>query len=110
MPRSWVWPQQRLPLPLGDHMTSPDLPNVPDGYDLSIYDPLSVTELVVLQLLSYGKMDKEIAEEIHISIHTVYSRTASIYSKMGLDESGKNRGGANRARAVADALRMGLIR
>ena len=87
-----------------------DLPNVPDGYDLGIYDPLSVSELVVLQLLSYGKMDKEIAEEVHISIHTVYSRTASIYSKMGLSDEGKHRGGANRARAVGDALRLGLIR
>ena len=103
------WPLAAIEERRRARMDSPDLPNVPEGYDLATYSPLTVSELVVLQLLSYGKMDIEIAEELHLSVHTIYSRTANIYSKMGLGE-GKHRGASNRARAVGDGIRLGLIR
>ena len=45
---------------------------------------LSVQERRVLRLLSGGKSNKEISEELHIEVSTVKSHVSKIYSKLGV--------------------------
>ena len=47
-------------------------------------DNLSVQERRVLGMLSDGKTNKEISEELHIGVSTVKSHVSSIFSKMGV--------------------------
>jgi DNA-binding NarL/FixJ family response regulator len=61
---------------------------------------LSPRELGVLELLSQGASNKEIARELGISLHTAKFHVASILSK--LDAS-------SRTEAVARAVRLGLL-
>ena len=46
---------------------------------------LTPQELVVLALLVEGKLYKEIAAALHISMRTVDSHTRSIYRKLGVN-------------------------
>ena len=45
---------------------------------------LSVQERKVLRLVSGGKSNKEISEELHIEVSTVKSHVSKIYSKLGV--------------------------
>ena len=51
--------------------------NVVDSTDPAVRDALSSREVDVFDLLCQGLSDKEISEKLHISIHTVFSRTFS---------------------------------
>ncbi len=65
-----------------------------------IVEPLTPREIEVLQLLSLGLANKEIAARLGISEHTVKFHLSAIYSKLGA---------ANRAEAVRRGLQRGLI-
>src|SRR3954447_15034659 len=61
--------------------------------------PLSEREREVLSLMASGATNKEIAERLFLSPHTVKEHTSSLYRKLGA---------RNRAEAVRRADRLGL--
>jgi DNA-binding CsgD family transcriptional regulator len=63
-------------------------------------EPLTARERDVLQMLSQGLGNKEIAARLKISEHTVKFHIASILGKLGA---------STRTEAVSVALRRGLI-
>jgi ATP/maltotriose-dependent transcriptional regulator MalT len=63
-------------------------------------EPLSERELEVLRLLAAGLSNAEVAHELVIAAGTVKTHTASIYSKLDVN---------NRTRAVARARDLGLL-
>lgn len=66
----------------------------------ALVEPLTPRESEVLQLLSRGLPNKQIAYQLMISEHTVKFHISSIYSKLGA---------ANRTEAVRAGARHGLI-
>ena len=63
-------------------------------------DMLSERELEVLQCVSHGKSNEEIADALNISVHTVKNHIKSILSKLGA---------ADRTHAVTVAVKRGFI-
>ena len=61
---------------------------------------LSERELEVLDLIGSGATNREIAEQLFLSPHTVKEHTSSLYRKLSV---------RNRAEAVQKAQRLGLI-
>ncbi|MGK7876084.1 MAG: LuxR C-terminal-related transcriptional regulator [Xenococcaceae cyanobacterium] len=56
-----------------------------DVYSLQpLIEPLSDRELTVLRLLAAGLSNREIAEELYLSINTVKAHTKNIYSKLNV--------------------------
>jgi DNA-binding CsgD family transcriptional regulator len=47
-------------------------------------DRLSYTELTLLKLVSEGKTNQEIADQLFISVHTVKKHISNIFKKLGL--------------------------
>jgi two-component system response regulator DesR len=62
--------------------------------------PLSKREREVVRLIASGATNREIAERLYLSPHTVKEYTSSVYRKLGV---------RNRAEAVKRAQRIGLI-
>ena len=62
--------------------------------------PLSPREREVLELVASGSTNPEIAARLHLSPHTVKEHTSVLYRKLGV---------RNRAEAVAEAQRLGLL-
>jgi ATP/maltotriose-dependent transcriptional regulator MalT len=62
--------------------------------------PLSTREREVVSLIAAGSTNREIAESLILSPHTVKEYTSGIYRKLGV---------RNRAEAVKRAQRLGLI-
>jgi two-component system response regulator DesR len=62
--------------------------------------PLTDRELEVLDLIGSGATNREIAERLFLSPHTVKEHTSSLYRKLSV---------RNRAEAVQKAQRLGLI-
>jgi len=62
--------------------------------------PLTDRELEVLDLIGSGSTNREIAEQLFLSPHTVKEHTSSLYRKLQV---------RNRAEAVQKAQRLGLI-
>ena len=62
--------------------------------------PLSRREREVVGLIASGATNREIAERLYLSPHTVKEYTSSVYRKLGV---------RNRAEAVKRAQRIGLI-
>jgi DNA-binding CsgD family transcriptional regulator len=63
-------------------------------------EPLSARELEILQLISEGLTNKEIANRLRLSVETVKSHVSSVHAKLRAD---------SRAHAVAIAFRHGLL-
>jgi LuxR family maltose regulon positive regulatory protein len=63
-------------------------------------DPLSGRELEVLQLIAEGLPDREIANRMIISLHTVKTHNRNIYHKLGV---------RNRTQAIAMARNLGIL-
>lgn len=61
---------------------------------------LSNGELEVLEALNTGAAPNEIAEILHLSVHTVRGRIKAIYRKLGVGSLGE---------AIATATRMGVL-
>jgi DNA-binding NarL/FixJ family response regulator len=80
------------------------LPSYPGGRAVRpVEEPseaLTPRETEVLELLGRGLSNKLIAQELHISEHTVKFHISSLYAKLGV---------ANRAGAVSQGARRGLI-
>ena len=66
----------------------------------SMVEPLSKRELAVLALVAKGYSNKEIAQTLIISIHTVKWHLGNIFSKLGVK---------NRSQAVANARKLRLL-
>jgi LuxR family maltose regulon positive regulatory protein len=65
-----------------------------------LIEPLSKRELEIMALLDAGKSNKEIADELILSIGTVKKHVYNIYSKLGVKR---------RTQAIAQARELGLI-
>ena len=65
-----------------------------------LVDPLSKRELQILTLIAAGLKNKEIAEQLIISLNTVLYHIKNIYSKLGVNK---------RALAIAKAKELDLI-
>jgi len=62
--------------------------------------PLTEREREVLDLIAGGSTNREIAERLYLSPHTVKEHTSVLYRKLGA---------RNRAEAVQRAQRIGLL-
>ena len=65
-----------------------------------LIDPLSERELEILAFIAAGLKNKEIAEQLVISVNTVLYHNKNIYSKLGVNK---------RTLAIAKAREIGLI-
>jgi len=63
--------------------------------------PLSIRELQILRLVVKGKSTKEIAEELFLSVHTIYTHRKNILKKLSCK---------NAAELVSIALDRGLLK
>jgi len=72
----------------------------PNLTEKALPEPLSSREQEVLQLISAGLTNREIAEALVVSPETVKKHTASIYGKLGVH---------NRTQATAIARELGLL-
>jgi DNA-binding CsgD family transcriptional regulator len=72
----------------------PDVPSQP------LVDPLSDREMDVLRLVDAGLSNRDIADELYISVGTVKWHTNNIYTKLGV---------SSRTQAAARARELGLI-
>ncbi len=72
----------------------------PGGESLEFVEPLTAREKQVLQMLSEGLGNKEIAARLKLSEHTVKFHVAAILGKLGA---------STRTEAVSVAMRRGLI-
>jgi DNA-binding NarL/FixJ family response regulator len=78
------------------------------GLGMDVFEPaprapastLSDREREVVSLIAAGSTNREIAEELYLSPHTVKEYTSGLYRKLGV---------RNRAEAVRRAQRLGLI-
>lgn len=61
---------------------------------------LTEREFEVLKLVITGKSNTEIANELHISVHTAKAHVCSILQKMGVTD---------RVQAAVKAVRQGLV-
>lgn len=62
--------------------------------------PLSEREVQVLELVTMGKSNTEIAKELRISVHTIKAHVCSILSKMSVKD---------RVQAAVKAVREGVV-
>jgi LuxR family transcriptional regulator, maltose regulon positive regulatory protein len=65
-----------------------------------LLEPLTARELDVLRLLGTGKSNREIAEELVVSLDTVKRHVSNLFDKLGV---------ANRTQAVNKARELGLL-
>ena len=68
--------------------------------DQPLVDPLSKREMEILILIADGLRNKEIAEQLMISLNTVLYHIKNIYRKLGVNK---------RTLAVAKAKELNLI-
>ncbi len=73
---------------------------VPPPGRIALVDPLSERECEVLKLIAAGYTNREIADELVVSLNTVKKHTTHIYGKMGVK---------NRTQAIAKAREKKLI-
>lgn len=70
------------------------------GEDDLSHEALSARELEVLGLLCQGRTDKEIAQQLYLSVRTVNSHVSHIYAKLGV---------GTRTEAMHAAFQRGLV-
>jgi len=66
----------------------------------SLVEPLSAREIEVLQLVAQGLTNKQVADRLYLSLHTVKAHARNIYGKLGV---------GNRTQAVARAKALGIL-
>ncbi len=86
--------------PVAKELLNDYLRRVEAGEDDASFDGLTDREREILQLIAEGKTATQIADDLHISAHTVQSHRDSIMSKLDLH---------NRAALVRYAVRRGLV-
>jgi DNA-binding CsgD family transcriptional regulator len=62
---------------------------------------LSERELEVLQAVACGMSNQQIAEYLHVSLSTIKTHNASVFSKLGVQR---------RTQAVNEAIRLGILK
>ncbi len=72
----------------------------PDGASTDGDPSLTSRQVEVLALIARGRSDRQIAEQLVLSPHTVHRHVANIYARLGC---------SSRAEAVARATRAGLL-
>ena len=82
--------------PGADLLIAPGSRSLPEERE----EPLTHREIDVLDAMAAGKANKQIADDLGISSHTVKFHTSSIYQKLHV---------TNRAEAVAQGIRRGLL-
>jgi LuxR family maltose regulon positive regulatory protein len=92
-PESPMLPQARLPSSVA-HTNVGRRPSSPQ------IEPFNDREMQILRLLAAGLSDRQIAEELYLSINTVKWHNRQIYSKLGVGRRGQ---------AVARAQELGLL-
>jgi LuxR family maltose regulon positive regulatory protein len=65
-----------------------------------LVEPLTVREIDVLRLLESGQLNRQIADQLVISLGTVKRHTGNIYAKLGVE---------TRTQAIARARGLGLL-
>jgi len=70
------------------------------GSDVTLFDQLTGRELEILERLSIGLSDQQIASELFLSLNTVKWHNRQIYSKLGV---------SNRVQAITQARILGLL-
>jgi LuxR family maltose regulon positive regulatory protein len=83
-------------LPMIKEAVSPPIPGSP----VDLIEPLSKRESEVLQLISHGLSNREIAQKLFISPGTVKKHTSNIYGKLGVH---------SRTQAVGHARALGIL-
>ena len=81
-------------------LVSDYLRRVQSGEDVAILDGLTDREREILQLIAEGRTAAQIAEDLHISPHTVQSHRDNMMTKLDLH---------NRAALIRYAIRRGLV-
>lgn len=71
-----------------------------DARTAAVKERLSVREIEVLQLISAGLTNREIAERLYLSLYTIKAHARSIYDKLDAH---------NRTQAVARARELGIL-
>ncbi|MBP7452711.1 MAG: response regulator transcription factor [Ottowia sp.] len=64
-------------------------------------EPLSARELQILRQVADGMSNREIAEQLHLSRHTVECHVKHVYRKLAVN---------SRVRAISEARQLGLLR
>ena len=64
-------------------------------------EPLSARELQILRQVADGRSNREIAEQLHLSRHTVECHVKHVYRKLAVN---------SRVRAISEARQLGLLR
>jgi LuxR family transcriptional regulator, maltose regulon positive regulatory protein len=77
----------------------PDVSNI-EATESILVDPLSKREMEVLQLISEGLSNQEIATKLYLSLNTVKVHTRNIHSKLAVN---------SRAKAVVKAKALGIL-
>jgi len=87
---------------LGSDQIDTLLPSTPGRFDIDEIpaEPLTPREIEVLELLAEGAGNKQIADRLKLSEHTVKFHVSSILGKLGA---------ASRTEAVTEAIRRGLV-
>jgi LuxR family maltose regulon positive regulatory protein len=80
--------------------TAPAAPSTPEQANQQLIEPLTERELDVLQLMAAGSSNKEIAEQLTVTVGTVKSHAKRIYGKLAV---------SNRTEASARARELGLV-
>jgi ATP/maltotriose-dependent transcriptional regulator MalT len=95
-----IAPVLTAPLPAGFALaSSPSAPRYPAATP-ALPEPLTARELSVLRLIAAGHSNREIADELFLSMNTVRSYSHQLYSKLGV---------GSRTQAVARARDLGLL-
>lgn len=94
-----VMPAREAAIPVLDHRDHPSEHDV-DGEDGMLEEALTSRELEVLELIASGLTNRQIAERLGISQHTVKFHIATIYGKLGA---------SRRTEAVRRAVYRGLV-
>jgi LuxR family maltose regulon positive regulatory protein len=84
----------------GGEIPPTHVPTPPHPAPQPLVEPLTPREMEVLQLISLGCSNQEIAEKLVIALNTVKRHTSSIYGKLGVK---------SRTQAIARARELGLL-
>ena len=76
------------------------LGNEPFDPNAQLIEPLSTRELEIIELIALGSSNRDIAEQLIISVGTVKKHAANIYGKLGVN---------NRTAAIAQARELGFL-
>lgn len=95
-----VSPNQNLNEPMSSWLINHKTGEVISFAEVTSLFELTHREKEILHLISKGKVSKQIADELHISVHTVNTHRQNIIGKMGV---------TNTAEAIQLASRMGIL-